>query len=172
MSYRALPLIITLALVGALGACGDDAPGPSDAGPGAPPAGPGPAAPTSQGEMTKAQMIKDLRTMFGNLEAGALDELVSYFVMPPGMTPEDAKEPLSKSIKRELEIEGIDVMEAEAKFGKLTELYPERGAGWAERMGVNPEECYALKHAGGEVAAHWNGSAFKYIRVDDIGPHK
>ncbi len=161
MSYRGVVWVVTLMVAGALAACGGDATDEGGAGGG-----------QAKAEVTKAQMIKDLRGMFGNLEAGALDELVGYFVMPPGMSPEDAKEPLSKSIKRELEIEGIDVMEAEGKFGKLLELFPERGAGWAKRMGVEPEACYALKHAGGEVAAHWNGSAFRYIRVDDIGPHK
>ena len=161
MSYRRFVWVVALVVAGALVACGGDATDGNGSGGG-----------QATAEMTKAQMIKDLREMFGNLEAGALDELVGKFVMPPGMTPEAAKEPLSKSIKRELELEGIEVMEAEAKFGKLMELFPERGANWAERMGVKPEECYALKHAGGEVAAHWNGSAFRYIRVDDIGPHK
>ena len=165
MSYRTVAGVFTLVLALALTACGGEE--PTDSGNSGDPGGG-----QAKAEMTKAQMIKDLRTMFGHLEAGALDGLVSYFVLPAGMSAEDAKAPLSEDIKRELEIEGIDVMEAEAKFGKLLELYPQDGARWAERMGVNPGECYALKHEGGEVAAHWTGSAFRYIRVDDIGPHK
>ena len=161
MSYRALGLVVTLTLAAALVACGGDAEE----------SGGTPASGQAKGEMTKAQMIKDLRGMSGNLAAGALDGLVERFVMPPGMTPEEAKPSLAKSIKRELTIDGIDLMEAKATFGKLTELFPERGAKWATRVKIKPEECYALKHADGEVAAHWNGTAFRYLRVDDIvGP--
>ncbi len=162
MSVRTLGLVVTFTLAVALVACGGEAEESGGT------AGSGQA----EGEMTKAQMIKDLRGMAGNLEAGALDELVEHFVMPPGMTVEKAKPSLAKSIKRELSIEGIDMLEAKATFGKLTDLFPERGANWATRLEIKPEECYALKHGGAEIAAHWNGSNFRYLRVDDVAKLK
>jgi len=51
---------------------------------------------------------------------------------------------------------------------ELATVFPERGAHWAERVKVDPTQCYALSAGSAEVAAHWDGARFRLLRVDDL----
>ena len=77
---------------------------------------------------------------------------------------------MAKLIERsEISGEGIDVLAEKGKFGLVAEIFPRRGAGWAERNKVAPERCWALAHDGGEVVVFAAADGLKLIRLDDVG---
>jgi hypothetical protein len=128
-------------------------------------------------EPTKEQAIAHLKGLLTALEAKDYDKAGTFFVIPPGATPEQLKAELPKVIEqRELSAEGIEVLAAEGKWTKLADVAKpetERAASWAKRFGVNPTECWALMgDKGGEAAFHFDGTSLKLIRCDDIGKLK
>jgi hypothetical protein len=127
-------------------------------------------------EPTKEQAIAHLKGLLTALEAKDYDKAATFFVVPPGATPEQLKEAMTALIeKREISAEGIEVLAAEGKWSKLADVAKpetERAASWAKRSGVNPTECWALMGAPGEAAFHFDGTSLKLIRCDDIGKLK
>jgi hypothetical protein len=125
-------------------------------------------------ELTKEQAVAHLKGLLTALEAKDYAKAVTFFITPPGATPEQLKESMTTLIeKREISAEGIEVLAAEGKWSKLADVAKpetERAASWAKRFGVNSAECWALMGTtGGEAAFHFDGTSLKLIRCDDIG---
>ncbi len=120
---------------------------------------------------SKEQLISDLKSVYELLSKGDNLAAVDYFKGPDGIPKEDLAKDLGGILeKRELSLSGIEVLEKNGKFGKLSEIFPERGERWMERNGITtPEDCYGLGYEGAEVAAYWNGNKFLLIRLDDVG---
>ncbi len=155
----ALALLITTALC--FGACGGDDPSTA---PSPEPEGAGAAEPT------KAALVAVLRDVLQALEAGDADAAVPHFILPEGMSAEKARAGVGGFLeKREISGAGIDRLEKDGRYGTLKEVFAERGESWAERAGADLGKCYALSLDGAEVAALWDGKAFKLIRLDDVG---
>ena len=122
------------------------------------------------GEPTKEGLVAVLREVHAALAAknyaGAASSLVTF----PGMTDEQMQKALAGFIqKREISAAGIDILEAKGRYGPLLEVFPKRGARFAEKAGVDAAACYAMSLKDAEVAAHWDGGAFRLIRLDDVG---
>jgi len=119
---------------------------------------------------TKDTLVQTLRDLLAAIEADDLDTAAAHMIEFPGMSKEDVHKALPGFVeKREISGPGIEILAEKGTFGPLAEVFPERGAHWAERVKVDPAECYALSHEGAEVAGLWNGKAFKLIRLDDVG---
>jgi len=119
---------------------------------------------------TKEALLAQLEVVAASLEKGETAGLGDHFVMPPDATPEKLEEALKGLFeKKEISTAGLKIMAERGKFGTLAEVFPEKGASRAERMKLNPTECYAMAFENGEVMAHWTGSQFKIFRLDDIG---
>lgn len=119
---------------------------------------------------TQDALVGTLRDLLAAIEAGDLVAAAAHMHPFPNMSPEDVQQALPGFVeKREISGAGIDVLAEKGAFGSLAEIFPDRGAGWAERVGADPAKCYALSHEGAEVAALWNGSAFLLLRLDDVG---
>lgn len=146
-------LILALSIVLAV-ACGKDKGG----------GGPTASAPS------KEVAIETLKAVNAALEAKDYDKAAGMFGMPEGATKDQLAGQLGGLIeKQEISKAGIDVMAANGKFGKLSEVFPDKGERWAKKFNVKLDECYAMSHENGEAAFHWTGSSFKIIRLDDIG---
>jgi hypothetical protein len=151
-------LALALLLAGGLAACGHEADAPRDPGAARPP----PA--------TKEAMVGLLRDVLRALEANDAERAVTYLVPFPRMTPEDARKAIGTFLERkEISGHGIDVLEAKGRFGRLLEVFPEKGPHWAETVGVDPSQCYALGHGDAQVAAYWGGDRPRLIRLNDVG---
>lgn len=72
-------------------------------------------------------------------------------------------------LAREVTATGIEILAARGKFGKLLDVFPRRGENFANKAGVDAEECFALSFRPAEVAVYWGGDRPRLIRVDDIG---
>lgn len=71
--------------------------------------------------------------------------------------------------KNELSAAGLTILAEKGSFGSLMEVFPERGAAWAERAEVPLERCYALSFDGAEVAVFAGDAGLRIIRLDDVG---
>ena len=156
----ALALLPALAFAG----CGDE---------GTPPAGgaAGGGTPAAATTATKDAVIAHLRATLAAIEAEDWDAAAAHFHMGP-RAPKPAEFPEAfrgMVAKREISAAGIDVLAAKGTFGSLAEVFPERGASWAERAGVPLDRCYALAHGDGEVAVYLGEGGLQLIRLDDVG---
>ena len=125
----------------------------------------------SSSEPSKEQLISDLKTIHELLSNGDNMAAVEHFKGPDGVSKERLARDLGGLLKKkELSTQGIEVLDQKGKFGKLSEVFPERGQSWMERNGITaPDDCYGLGYGKAEVAAYWNGSKFLLIRLDDVG---
>jgi hypothetical protein len=139
-----------LSLIAALCACG---------GPAAKEGAPTPVTPS------KESVVARLRSFEAAARAGDLEGALTHLVPFGGVT--------SAAIAKLVEVEGItsaaiDLLAAQATFGPLAEIYPERGAAFAKKAGVDLAQCYALRADPAEVAAHFDGTRLRFIRIDDL----
>ncbi|HEU0031736.1 MAG TPA: hypothetical protein VFQ53_13960 [Kofleriaceae bacterium] len=119
---------------------------------------------------TKEVAIDTLKAVNTALEAKDYNKAADMFGTPAGATKEQLAGQLGGLIeKQEISKAGIDVMASKGKFGKLAEVFPDKGERWAKKFNVPLDECYALSFENGEAAFHWTGNSFKLIRLDDIG---
>ena len=120
---------------------------------------------------TKEQFISDLKSVFELLDTEKFEQAADYF-KAPGEVP---KQEIVKDLKRfterdEISQKGIEILEQNGSFGKLKEIFPERGLSWAERNEITTlDDCYAMSFEGAEVAALWDGGKFVFFRMDDVG---
>jgi hypothetical protein len=162
--------VLLLALALSLGGCGGDE-GETGAGSGTP-ANASPAEAQAP-KPTKAALVQTLRDLLAALEAGDDDRAALHLVLLPGMQPEDVPVALDRILERkDLTAEGIDILAQEGAFGELDDLLKERGKSWAAHAGVNENRCYALVFDDAEVAAFWDGAAFRIFHLDDVGNMK
>jgi len=114
-----------------------------------------------------------LREIHASLDAKNYSAAATSLVTFPGMTDEQMQKAAAGFIqKREISAGGIDILEAKGRYGPLLEVFPDRGANLAKRAGVDAAACYAMSLENAEVAAHWDGQAFRLIRLDDVGKLK
>ena len=161
---RGSPWIVpVLALCLLLGACGgDEAASNGDANDA-----------VTAAQPTKEQLVQTLRDLLAAIEAQDYEKAATFLVPLPGMEPEELPEALQSLVeRRELSAPGIDILAKEGAFGEMDDLFGERGWSWAKRAGVEHNECWALTFDDAEVAAHWDGEAFRLIRLDDVGKLK
>ena len=120
---------------------------------------------------SKEQLISDLNTIYDLLSSGDNMAAVEHFKGPDGVPKERLAKDLDGLLgKNELSKNGIEILDKNGKFGKLSEVFPDRGERWMERNGITtPEDCYGLGYKNAEVAAYWDGSKFLLIRLDDVG---
>lgn len=119
---------------------------------------------------SKEVAVETLKAVYAGLEAKNYNQVADMFGIPEGASKDQLAGQLDGLIeKQEISKAGIDVMAAQGKFGKLAEVFPDRGERWAKKFNVPLDECYALSHENGEAAFHWTGKSFKLIRLDDIG---
>ena len=154
-------LCVALAAI-PLAGCG----GESDGGKGG-----GAAAQAAATPPTPEDVIAHLRGALAAIQTKDWDAASGYFHFGP-RAPKPAEVPdalASMVAKQEISADGIDILAARGRFGPLAEVFPERGASWAERAEVPLERCYALAHEGGEVAVFAGDDGLKLIRLDDVG---
>ncbi len=124
-------------------------------------------------EPTKDAAIALLTAFAKDLEAGNDSAAVKHMGAYPGMSAEKMTGEMKGFLeKNEISSTGVAILAEKGKWGKLTEVFPDRGARLAEKWEVNPEECWALGYEGAEAGFHWNGKKFLIIRCDDIGKLK
>jgi len=152
-----LVLIVLLSMA----ACGGDEP--------AEPAGSS-GNPAASAKPTKEALVAVLRNLQASLDAKDYPAAVTSLVAFPGMTDEQMQKAVAGFVeKREVSAEGIAVLEAKGRYGPLLEVFPDRGENFAKKAGVDAATCYAMALDVAEVAAHWDGKAFRLIRLDDVG---
>ena len=120
---------------------------------------------------TRERFISDLKSVFELLDTGKFEQAADYFKAPDEVSKEEIAKDLRRFTERdEISSEGIGILEKNGSFGKLKEIFPERGPMWVERNEItSAEDCYAMSYKGAEVAALWEGSKFVFFRMDDIG---
>jgi hypothetical protein len=128
-------------------------------------------ASTPSGAPTKEAAVKTLQDAAAALEAKDYDKAVVHFHVPPGATPEQFKTAAPGMVEnREISKQGVEILAAQGKWGKLEEVLPkDRAQRYAERSGVPLAECYGLTHGDAETGFYWDGRQFKLIRCDDVG---
>lgn len=87
---------------------------------------------------TKAQLISDLRTAYELLSKGDNMAAVVHFKGPETKSEEDLAHELNSLIaNQELTMNGIEILGQLGNFGKLGDIFPERGGFWLERIGMS-----------------------------------
>lgn len=159
-----LGLVLLLAAGLLLVACGGQETSSSD------PA-PGPAEEASP--PTKEALVGVLREMLAALQAGDTDAALRHLIPPSGMSAEAARKGVGRFLAtKAISAAGIERLSAEGRFGSLEAVFGKGGEEWAKRAGVDIADCYAFKLEDAQVAAFWDGTTFKVIRVDDVGKLK
>jgi hypothetical protein len=125
-------------------------------------------------EPTKEQAVRHLQSFVAALEANDLNKAIAHVAIAPGTTPEETKKTVGRLLAlQEISRPGIDILASQGKWGKLSQLKAEKGPAWAQKYNVPVEQCYVLAHQeGAEAAFHFDGTALKIIRCDDIGKLK
>ena len=120
---------------------------------------------------TKEQMVADLKMIHELLSDGEFMTAAARFKGPKKLSQEKIAKAMKGWLKkREISMRGIEVLYEKGKFGKLNEVFPEKGGDWMERNEVtNPDACYGLGYKNAEVAAIWEGGKFTFFRLDDVG---
>jgi len=132
---------------------------------------PGPAE--AAGPPTQEALVGVLRAMLVALEAGDTDGALRHILPPSGMTAEAVRKSVGRFLAtKAISAAGIDRLSAEGRYGSLDAVFGKGGEGWAKRAGVDMADCYALALEDAQVAAFWDGTTFKVIRVDDVGKLK
>ena len=116
----------------------------------------------------RSALIQTIRRLHEAVTRGDITEASTLVIAPPALTPDRLRRDLTTAMTREVSPAGIDILEAKGTFGPLTEVFPIRGARKAERAGVSPSDCYALRLEQAELMGHWNGEQFRLFRMDDI----
>lgn len=129
-----------------------------------------PGSTTMDAEPVKEDILAVLRELNAALDKSDYALAVTFMQPFPDMTSDEMSEALARFQElREISAEGIGVLAEKGAFGPLLEIFPDRGKGFAERAGVDPDSCHALALQGAEVAGHWDGRVFRLIRLDDVG---
>jgi len=121
---------------------------------------------------SKELMISALRELYSLLEAKNYESAVSLFIEIEGVSQEELQTDLSSFIeKKEISASGIDILENKAVFGKVVDLYGEKGKREIEKKNLNSKKCYGLFIPGTiiEVMALWDKTSFKFFRMDNVG---
>ncbi len=131
----------------------------------------GPSAADGQTGPNKESLIETLRDFHSLLASKDFVGASKHVVLPPKFKPEMLGQIIEK---REISLGGIARLENEATFAKAAKTSgAERASRFADRAGVDVEQCYGFYFKAGdveaEVIAFWDGSRFKLVRFDDIG---
>lgn len=120
---------------------------------------------------TKEAAVQLLKSFLSAIEAKDYDKAAAMIQLPPQMTQDDIRKGLGRILElNELSAQGIDILDAKGKWGKLAEVYgAERANRFIERAGVPVDDCYGLNYESAEAGFYWDGKQFKIVRVDDIG---
>ena len=122
------------------------------------------------GAPSKEAAIQHLKDLNAALEAKDYKKAVTFMAEFPGMPPEKMEEQIGKLHEiNEISAKGIDILAAKAKWGKLSEVFPEKAERWAKKVNVPVEQTWGFSHENAEVGFHWDGKALKVIRLDDVG---
>ena len=128
------------------------------------------SSPAAAAGPTKEAAVQTLRSLQAALDAKDYDKAINFIQIPPDAKAEDIKAALARIPElQELSSQGIDILAEKGKWGKLTEVYGERGSRFAERMKVSAEDSYGLSYQSAEAGFYWDGKQFKLVRIDDIG---
>ena len=121
-------------------------------------------------EPTKVAAIALLSDFAKNLESGDSEAAAVLMKTPPGMSETEKTESMSSFLERkEISSAGVAILTEKGSWGKLTEVFPERGARLAEKWELDAGECWGLGYEGAQAGFHWDGEKFLLIRCDDIG---
>ena len=76
--------------------------------------------------------------------------------------------------KKDISKEGIDLLNANANFGKVSELYGSKGKREIKRKKLDANQCFGLyiEKSNIEVMALWKDNKFLFFRLDNIGKLK
>lgn len=122
------------------------------------------------GAPSKEAAIQHLKDLNAALEAKDWKKAVTFMAPFPGMPPEKMEEQIGKLAEiKEISAKGIDILAAKGKWGKLSEVFPEKAERWAQKAGVPADQTWGFSYENAEVGMHWDGKAFKVIRLDDVG---
>jgi hypothetical protein len=92
--------------------------------------------------------IRTLSQLDTALRTGNSPDLLKLICTPAaiqGRTAPEQTEFLTKALADEISPEGLAVLQREASFGPLTNLFPAEAENWAKQAGVKPEDCVAFK---------------------------
>jgi hypothetical protein len=119
---------------------------------------------------SKDLLIQKLDELNGFLAAADYDKAKALFILPAEISDDVITGMMKKLIEQqEISADGIKIISKKGTFGKVADIFPEKGKMRAEKNKLNPDECYGIKYQTAEVMAHWDGKEFKLFRIDDIG---
>ena len=122
------------------------------------------------GAPSKEAAIQHLKDLNAALESKDYKKAVTFMAEFPGMPPEKMEEQIGKLHEiKEISAKGIEILAAKGKWGKLSEVFPEKAERWAKKVNVPVEQTWGFSHENAEVGFHWDGKALKLIRLDDVG---
>ena len=122
------------------------------------------------GAPSKEAAIQHLKDLNAALEAKDYKKAVTFMAPFPGLPPEKMEEQIGKLHEiKEISAKGIDILAAKGKWGKLSEVFPEKAERWAQKAGVAADQTWGFSYENAEVGMHWDGKSFKIIRLDDVG---
>lgn len=82
------------------------------------------------------------------LHAGNRGELLDLLVVPAALRGRSAPEQtefLAKVLEDEISADGLTVLAKQGACGPLKALFPAEAETWAQKAGVNPDDCLAFK---------------------------
>jgi hypothetical protein len=123
---------------------------------------------------TKTEAVRILRSLLTALEQLDYLKAFSFFRLPLNATPENIDTEMAQLLERkEISARGIEMLEAQGKWGTLEETVTrERAERFAAKFGVPAAQCFGLTLGNAEAGFHWDGRRLKLIRCDDIGKLK
>ena len=121
---------------------------------------------------TKELMIQTLFEVNELLVNKNYEKASNYFLLPQGLSQEEINSELSKLIElKEISKDGIENLEKKGVYGKVIDIYQNKGQKEISKKQLDPENCYGILLANTwvEVMALWENESFKFFRIDNIG---
>ncbi len=134
----------------------------------------GPKAAGGDVKPTKEAAVKVLRDFAAALEAKEYDRALGYLKVPSELKGKEAefKARLPKMVGPggEVSAKGVAVLEAQGKWGPLTDIMEAKRAEFlAQRFEAPPEACYGLLHPPAFAGFVWDGARFRIAFFNNIG---
>jgi len=103
------------------------------------------------------------------IEAGDEAGVRARLATPPNYTAAQVSE-LVRAVIRSgaVTVKGASALATVGTHGSMGKLFPIAGAKSARELKLEPKACYGLKHGDIEVLGHWDGTQFRFFRLDYV----
>ena len=128
-----------------------------------------------QADAPKRQALAFAGSFTAALTSGDDARVRDSVVMPTvyrSRTEQEQTDFLNKALRDEISAEGLKVLYETGRFGSLLAIFPDKANGWAETLGINPENCVAFRGEKGDITAELvlekTADGYRIVRCNNI----